>query len=230
MQAILKAVQQAYDPSHICPKHNELRAFLFSYFQSIQTALERKGLFIAGAPWVIQAGEAYAAGDCAGIYDARGQWFDLLQTTFQSCDKQEDLVQASWCLAAQSGILQYNLIELRRSLQRKGLLPRDSRDSTEEWLLFFIPEASPETLAAWEQLIKAQFPIHVFALDSIVEGTRMSMMHSADDVTCSWRWLTHSRPGGIGRGERSHEIQPAIGSGHRHRRIESNRRRLHGRQ
>jgi hypothetical protein len=148
------------------PKTLELREFLLSYFDRMQKILEAKHVQASSADVIVETGKAIEAGCIQRIDELRFQWYERFP---KDCPYSLSQVRLSWLLAAQDAILDRNLKESLRGLQRTGKLSHGSGPGEIEAAQFFNPEAPPETLRLWEEFIRTVFPVHVFTLEPLVE-------------------------------------------------------------
>jgi hypothetical protein len=79
--------------------------------------------------------------------------------------------KATWMLGVQAGLLNMNLRETLQALHREGQLPTGIDAPSIQQVQLFNSEGAEgdRARALWNALVQAQFPVHVFTLDPLVE-------------------------------------------------------------
>jgi hypothetical protein len=177
------------------PRQLDLRNFLSSYLTQLQLAIDKNLLYTEQADIIRSTSDAFVSGHLLQIDSLRQIWFAAMCEKLKQAgvsapplppdclppdstmsnsiasptDDLRNMVAASWCLAAQAGVLNHNLRESLASLARAGQLSTRFCDEESGIIEFYNPDANPETQAAWEALIRTKFPVHVFTLEPEVE-------------------------------------------------------------
>jgi hypothetical protein len=152
------------------PKVQEVRSFLFRYLSQVHEVLDRNYLYsYAARNEIAEASKAVANGHYKVIADHRTKWISAASTA--SLD--ETFQKVGWLLALQSGILDVNLKKILDELRTEGKLSeQDAAVVCDEGLSFFDrhePTYAQARVQLWQRIVREEFPLHVFTLDSQVE-------------------------------------------------------------
>lgn len=156
------------------PKDEELKAYLFNRFLNLYEQLIARGAFtpdgqLSGVLIALsQAGDALARGD-SQLTEIRKNWNPQIEPQF-STDGLDKSWEYSWILGLHAAILDLNinrLIEAQRGAVNE-MVVGEVRDPD---LRFFVVNGprQAELNATWAELIESEFPIHVFALNPVIE-------------------------------------------------------------
>ncbi|PQO45271.1 hypothetical protein C5Y93_15040 [Blastopirellula marina] len=166
IRALAEYVVEEFD--NVRPKRAELRAFLFQDMSGRYEVLRRQKMFTEfnsgdDNPYLISAAAENLAMGC----EPKTQRHAWLEAADKKCNESKEI---DWIVALQAGVLDHNIKRMVEELALQGKMSAADAELAKSVFFFEDPVSDQdETVRLWDTIIQEAFPVHVFALDPVIE-------------------------------------------------------------